>query len=301
MALARDRRGGIPERRWCCTEMGPALLLAASALVPAENVFRLTPQVSEESSWSPDSRRVVFDSNRAGGPTKLFVMNADGTGVSQLTSGPGTDETPQWSPDGRRIAFVSDQGGGRPEIWVVGADGKNRRQVTRHGTAAIHPHWAGDGRRIIYCVLREKPERYEIHVVDADSGAIIQLTRGGIDTFPVYSPDGHRIVFRRIVEGNSEVFVMDADGGHARNLTNHPAFDGWPAWSPDGGRIVFASNRSGEYRIWVMKADGSEARQVVEVPGRCTSPKWSPDGKWISFDRALERSCEILRVPAPRP
>jgi len=98
---------------------------------------------------------------------------------------------------------------------------------------------------------------------------------------------------------------MDADGENARNLTNHPAFDGWPAWSPDGVRIVFGSDRTGEYRIWVMNADGTDAKQLVDVPGRCTSPKWSPDGQWISFDRALERSCEILRVPAadvaPRP
>jgi TolB protein len=92
---------------------------------------------------------------------------------------------------------------------------------------------------------------------------------------------------------------MDADGKNARNLTQHPAFDGWPAWSPDGKRIVFGSNRSGEYRIWVMSSDGADPQLLVDVPGRCTSPKWSPDGKWISFDRALEGSCEILRVPAP--
>ncbi len=48
-----------------------------------------------------------------------------------------------------------------------------------------------------------------------------------------------------------------------------------------------------------MRADGSDPQQLAEVPGRSTSPKWSPDGKWISFDRALERSCEILRVAAP--
>jgi TolB protein len=287
----------MPAARRGCAGMWTALLLAAEALVPADKLFRLTPQVSEESSWSPDSRRLVFDSNRGGGRTKLYVMNADGSGVAQLTSGPGADETPTWSPDGRRIAFVSDRGG-NPEIWIVDADGKNRRQLTRHGVDAIHPHWA-DSRRIIYCAGQEKPERYEIHVVDADKGTVTQLTNeGGVNTFPVYSPDGQQIAFRRVIAGNSEVFIMDADGKQPRNLTNHPAFDGWPAWSPDGARIVFGSNRSGEYRIWVMNADGTQPRQLVDVPGRCTSPKWSPDGQWISFDRALERSCEILRVPA---
>ncbi len=84
-----------------------------------------------------------------------------------------------------------------------------------------------------------------------------------------------------------------------RMITRDPAFDGWPAWSPDGKRIVFGSNRGGEFRIWVMNGDGTGAQQLAELPGRSTSPKWSPDGRWISFDRALERSCEILRVPDP--
>src|SRR2546423_8855528 len=114
-----------------CAVSIPALALLAAALVPPERVVRVTPQVSAESSWSPDSRRLVFDSNRGGGPTKLYVMNADGSHVSQLTSGPGTDETPAWSPDGRRIAFVSNRGG-NPEIWGVDAAGKNRRPLTRH-------------------------------------------------------------------------------------------------------------------------------------------------------------------------
>src|SRR3954469_4620601 len=86
-------------------------LLGASALVPPEGVVRVTPQVSEESSWSPNSRRLVFDSNRAGGSTKLFVIDMTGQNLSQLTAGPGADEAPAWSPDGARIAFVSDRSG----------------------------------------------------------------------------------------------------------------------------------------------------------------------------------------------
>ena len=191
----------------CSGLMAWLLLILAPLLVPPDQIVRLTPQVSEESSWSPDGRRLVCDSNRAGKTTSLFVMDADGGNVAQLTRGPGSDETPAWSPDGKRFAYVSDRSG-HAEIWLVDADGKNPRQLTRHGGEAIHPHWSPDGRRVIYCAGREKPEQYEI-------------------------------------------------------------------------------------------ADGTGPQQLVELPGRCTSPKWSPDGKWISFDRALERSCEILRVPAP--
>jgi len=162
----------------CSGLMAWLLLILAPLLVPPDQIVRLTPQVSEESSWSPDGRRLVFDSNRAGKTTSLFVMDADGGNVAQLTRGPGSDETPAWSPDGKRFAYVSDRSG-HAEIWLVDADGKNPRQLTRHGGEAIHPHWSPDGRRVIYCAGREKPEQYEIFVADAASGAITQLTRAG--------------------------------------------------------------------------------------------------------------------------
>jgi TolB protein len=91
-------------------------------------------------------------------------------------------------------------------------------------------------------------------------------------------------VFRRMVgETNSEVFVANADGSAARNLTNDPAFDGWPAWSPDGSKIAFASNRKGSYEIYLMNPDGGGVQKVANSEGRGTSPKWSRDGKAIYY------------------
>ena len=84
-------------------------------------------------------------------------------------------------------------------------------------------------------------------------------------------------------ESNSEVFVANADGAEARNLTNDPAFDGWPAWSPDGTKIAFASNRRGSYEIYTMNPDGSGVRKVANNEGRATAPQWTKDGKNIFF------------------
>jgi hypothetical protein len=118
--LARSRSMSVPA--FAASPLLVHALLAAPVLVPAGKVVHVTPQVSEESSWSPDSARLAFDSNRAGGATKLFVMDVSGANLRQLTFGSGTDEAPAWSPDGSRIAFVSDRSG-HAEIWLVGAHG----------------------------------------------------------------------------------------------------------------------------------------------------------------------------------
>ena len=86
-----------------------------------------------------------------------------------------------------------------------------------------------------------------------------------------------------IGEMNSEVFVANSDGTGAKNLTNHPSFDGWPSWSPDGSRIAFASNRNSSYQIFTMNPDGSEVRLLANTEGRATAPQWARDGQKIYF------------------
>jgi len=73
---------------------------------------------------------------------------------------------------------------------------------------------------------------------------------------------------------------MDADGSHARQLTNNTAYDGEPRWSPDGSRIVFSSDaaETGHWEIYVMNADGSDRKQVTHTPSNATAinPAWRP-------------------------
>ena len=95
------------------------------------------------------------------------------------------------------------------------------------------------------------------------------------------------IVFMSIKDGNRNLYVMDADGGNQRRLTNHWAKDLSPTWSPDGKKIAFVSDRNeGYFQIWVMDADGAN-------PVRLTDgfwderPDWSPDGKKIAYDHLL--------------
>jgi TolB protein len=100
---------------------------------------------------------------------------------------------------------------------------------------------------------------------------------------PAWSPDGRKLAFVSRRDGNSEIYVMNADGSDQENLTRQSASDSDPNWSRDGRRIVFVSRRDGNSEIYVMNADGSGLRNLTRAPSDDLDPAWSPDGRAIAF------------------
>jgi Tol biopolymer transport system component len=136
-----------------------------------------------------------------------------------------------------------------------------------------------------------------------------------VATFPVSSPDGKKIAFRKVIkqpgfyddsnltqaDTDSEVFIMNANGSGEMNLSKSAAYDGWPAWSPDSSRIAFGSNRRGVTQVYIASADGSELMRLVNdrETDEDTRPAWSRDGKKIAFTRTRNGTMDIYIVDAP--
>ena len=106
-----------------------------------------------------------------------------------------------------------------------------------------------------------------------------------------FAPSGYAaralpgIAFTSTRDGNSEIYVMDSDGGNQVRLTNHPARDYQPAWSPDGDRIAFVSDRDDRHKcIFVMDSNGRNVTQITKE-SHDLEPAWSPDGARIAFTR----------------
>src|SRR4030095_13334606 len=116
--------------------------IAPTPLLPIQDAY---PHVSRDGS-------IVFQSNRIGG-SKLFVVKLDGTGLRQLTTGPGDDVTPVWSPDGASVMFTSDRAGNE-DVWIIKADGTEARNLTNNPASDSHPKWSPDGRQVVFCSTR---------------------------------------------------------------------------------------------------------------------------------------------------
>jgi TolB protein len=219
--------------------------------------------------------------------TNIFVINPDGSGQTQLTTGNGIRNFPAWSPDGTQILYSSNQDGD-DEIFVMNADGSNPVQLTTNTALDRFPVWSPDGTQIAFASRRDG--NWEIYVMNADGTNPVNLTNNATDDFNVsWSPDGSQIAFASLrdaaISTDTEIYVMNADGTNVQRLTNSPSIDETPNWSPDGTQIAFTSDRSaGNIDIYVMNADGTNVQRLTSYSGTDEFPNWSPDGTQIAFD-----------------
>ena len=194
---------------------------------------------------------------------EIYLMNPNGKHIHRLTEQQKYDGEPAWSPDGKQITFVSY---------------RNLKQLPKD---EIH--------------------RGDIYVMNADGTNSINLTQSveRADGVSSWSPNGQQIaftsaeLFNENILANSDIFVMDADGGNPINLTNHDALEQTPDWSPDGHRIAFSSDRDGNWEIHVMNADGANSINLTNHPARDGRPDWSPDGQQIAFTSDRDGNLEI--------
>ena len=117
------------------------------------------------------------------------------------------------------------------------------------------------------------------------------------DVFPMWSPDGKRLVVASAEPGklgeHTNIAVMDADGQNRAQLTEGEYCDFRPCWSPDGERIAFQSNRSGSQDLWIVDLRTRKLDRLTATAGDEVEPWWSPDGKSIVYSRRTEKGAHI--------
>jgi len=199
------------------------------------------PGYDAEGSYSPDGSRILFASNREAyqrplslAEQKLFeddssyfmdlyIMNADGSNVQQLTFSPGYDGGPFFSADGRKIVWRRfNPDGNSAEIWTMDVDGSNQRQLTAEAMVSWGPYFHPSGDYIIYSSNVLGHANFELFMIDVEGvKEPVRVTNtAGTDILPVFSPDGSQLAWSstRTADGSSQIYIADWNDQAAREL-----------------------------------------------------------------------------------
>jgi TolB protein len=203
---------------------------------------------------------------------QIWVMNADGGGKHEVSTGIELNASPSFSPDDTQIAFAG-SAKGNPDIYVVSAGGGGLRRLTTTRAIEASPAWSPTGRQILY--TSDQSGNPQIHVVDPEGTGARRVTfAGNWNDEASWSPDGARIAFACRNEGDFNICLMDLATGQTVQLTSEGS-NGHPTWSPDGQKIVYSSRRGGRTNIYSMDINGQNKRQLTES-GNNIQPAWLP-------------------------
>jgi TolB protein len=230
-----------------------------------------------EAYFSKDGEWLTFQSTRDGRACdQQYVMRVDGTGLKRVSNGNGKTTCGWFLPDGQRLFFASS-----------------------HAHDSTCPPRPDPSRGYVWGL-----DRFDIYMANRDGTGMRRLTNYNVYTAEgVLSPDGRRIVFTSLKDGDLDIYTMNVDGTDVRRLTTTPGYDGGPWWSPDGTKIVYRAwhppdsagladykgllaqrmVRPSRMELWVMNADGSNQRQITSLGGANFGPSWTPDGRRIVF------------------
>jgi Tol biopolymer transport system component/serine/threonine protein kinase len=310
-AVARLRHGDgngldwLPDGRIVVVDAGPPGDRGMFAVPPAGGPrHRITAPADGETQTcprvSPDGRALAFLSQRRPMARNLMVVPLDRPGAPRALTGDEWQPADlAWMPDGKALVFSSARGGhdGLWRVALAGGAPEPLRLAAGLGRSSLAIALRGD--RLAYTVTSDDSNLWEVGTGPGAGPPVrrIASTRG--DSHPSYSPDGRRIAFRSDRSGTAEIWLADADGANAQQVTDfRGGHAGSPSWSSDGRLLAFDAYPDGSGDIYVLDLAGGPPRAVLAGPTNDVVPSWSRDGAWIYFGSDRDGAWRLWKMPA---
>ena len=256
---------------------------------PSERVAQAFPS-KPAAALGATSNMIVFERRENAGLANIFIVNPDGTGLTNLRLG----ESPSWSPDHSKIVFVLNSA-----IHIMNADGTGVKALTALGTASRSPSFTGDGQKIVF-IRDDARNRSDIFTVNVDGTEekVLVKTANMNETTARFSPDGTKLAYTRIRRDNEvELVVQDMATGRRTIIGGLPGAQLFPAWSPDSKRLAFKTvSGSPTDCIAIVNADGTNRKNFPNGVPSCTAPSWSPDGTELAFVSLQPGKTSVFRA-----
>ena len=241
-------------------------------------------------AWSPDRKRIVFDTSDFGSAALWSVSLADGA-VKRIVP-EGHDGV--YAPDGENLYYINDALTLK-RIRLSPATGEPVAEAVRVAgappTMLRFPTISADGKRLAYNTLAHSSSLWSIPlspVTNRATGPPASFTRekSHRETLPRFSPDGQRFAFNRWRLGTStDIWVADADGENETQLTASPATDSQASWFPAGDKIAFLSNRDNNHLVlWAVTLASRKEEPLLDLGAGVEYGQLSPDGKQFAFN-----------------
>jgi Tol biopolymer transport system component len=231
---------------------------------------------------SPDGSQIVFFRPEAGPNGDLWVVPADGGPAYQLTFDLREGGWPCWTPDGNTIVFSSARGGSRT-LWQIPVIGGEPVPLTSGAGEDDQPDISPDGRHLAYTSVRNS---WELRVRNLEAGTERSLLRKGVEIlFPMFSPDGQRIVFFGRSDSAVAIFTIASDGSDLRQLTGGRELNHQPRWDGDGQNIYFFQMKPSTSFRRVPAPGGPSVRFRDWKWETHYGPMFDPGGRMIAYVR----------------
>lgn len=253
-----------------------------------EDVFEL--EYASNPQISPDGDRIVYQRNSMDimqdrSYSNLWIINEDGSRHRPLTSGNNSNFSPTWSPDGDRLLYASTKSGSS-EMHIRWMDTGESAKITNLTESPGEMTWSPDGEYIAFTMFVPAKESAMVSLPGKPDGAEWSEPANVIDNLR-YRSDGSEGF---VEEGHRHVFVVPAEGGSPRQITEGDYNHSSPEWAPDGESLIVASNRQEDWEynaqdteLYKVDVDDKSMTQLTDRDGPDSNPKISPDGSQIAY------------------